>query len=119
MKEVAAELELWQKRVSFAEERGRPDLKSAADMKVKEISDNLVKLQMDEKELAVKVKKLLENLKKLKAGFVPSVDAEQLQAELEMITGGKDEVAEKFKEEDALSELEKLKQKMKDEGTQQ
>ncbi|MBN1699758.1 MAG: hypothetical protein JW881_19745 [Spirochaetales bacterium] len=114
MKETAAELELWQQRVSFAAERGRPDLRSAADMKVKEISDSLERLRTEEYDLAAKTKTLIENLKKLKAGFVPSVDAEQLQAELDMITGERDEVAEKFREEDALNELEKLKQKMKD-----
>jgi hypothetical protein len=45
------------------------------------------------------------------------VNAEQLAAELDMITGGPDKVAEEIKEEETIAELEKLKQKLKDEGS--
>jgi len=117
MKEIAGELALWQQRISFSRERGRADLAAAAEMKVKEISEILSTLVNEEKDIAVKVSTLMKNLKKLKAGFIPTVDAERLQAELEMITGEKDELAEKFKEEETLAELEKLKQKLKDEGS--
>jgi phage shock protein A len=114
---LSEELALWQKRSEFARERGREDLISAAEMKAKEISEKYVKLEMEEKDLAGKVQTLMENLKKLKAGFTPTVNAEQLAAELDMITGGPDKVAEQFKEEETMVELEKLKQKLKDDGS--
>jgi seryl-tRNA synthetase len=113
---LSGELDLWKKRVSFAQERGRQDLISAAQMKVQEISEKYARLEAEEKDLAGKVQTLMSNLKKLKAGFTPTVNAEQLAAELDMITGGPDKVADQIKEEETLAELEKLKQKMKDDG---
>ena len=114
---LSGELDLWQKRVEFAKERGRADLKSAAEMKEQEIAEKYARLEMEEKDLAGKVQTLMANLKKLKAGFTPTVDAEQLAAELDMITGGPDKVAEAIKEEETLAELEKLKKKMQDDGS--
>ncbi|MBN2535403.1 MAG: hypothetical protein JXB88_21170 [Spirochaetales bacterium] len=117
LKVIEGELDLWQKRVEFAKERGRPDLISAAEMKAREISEKYAKLELEEKDLAGKARILMENFKKLKTGFTPTVDAEQLAAELDMITGGPDKVAEKIIEEETIAELEKLKQKLKDEGS--
>lgn len=117
LKVISEELALWQQRVEFAKERGREDLISAAGMKVREISEKYARLEMEEKDLAGKVQTLMANLKRLKTGFTPTVNAEQLAAELDMITGGPDKVAEKIKEEETIAELEKLKQKLKDEGS--
>lgn len=117
IKELTDEHAIWEKRASFARERGREDLAAAAEIKATEISGILNSQKNEEKELAVKVSKLLENMKKLKSVFIPTVDAERLQAELEMITGERDDVAEKIKEEETLAELEKLKQKMNDDGS--
>ena len=116
MKTLTNELSLWKEREKFAAERGREDLRSAATLKAQEVTEKLIILQSEEKDLAGKVKALMENLKNLQAGFTPSVDAERLQAELEMLTGGPDKVAEELKEEETLAELEKLKRKMKDDG---
>jgi phage shock protein A len=117
LKILSDERALWEKRVEFAKERGREDLISAAGMKARELSEKYATLEMEEKDLAGKVQILMENLKKLKAGFTPTVNAEQLAAELDMITGGPDKVAEQIKEEETLAELEKLKQKLKDDGS--
>lgn len=117
LKVISGERALWQKRVDFAKERGRDDLISAAEMKVREISEKYARLEIEEKDLATKVQTLIANLKKLKAGFIPTVNAEQLAAELDMITGGPDKVAEQIKEEETIAELEKLKQKLKDQGS--
>lgn len=113
MAEQGQELKTWQDRVVFARERNRTDLIAGAEQRVREIQDKLTGLQAEEQELALKVKEMLQNLKKLKAGFTFSIDADKLLAELTMIVGEKDEVAEKFKEEETLSELEKLKAKIK------
>ena len=117
LKVLSEELALWQKRVEFAKERNREDLISAAQMKATEISEKYARLEAEERDLAGKVQTLMSNLKRLKTGFTPTVNAEQLAAELDMITGGPDKVAEQFKEEETIAELEKLKQKMKDEGS--
>ncbi|MBN2443770.1 MAG: hypothetical protein JXJ04_20580 [Spirochaetales bacterium] len=117
LKVLSEELALWQSRVKFAQERGREDLMSAARMKETELSDKYARLSVEEKELSGKVQTLMENLKRLKAGFTPTVDAEQLAAELDMMTGGPDKIADDIKEEETMAELEKLKQRMKDEGS--
>ena len=117
MKVLSEEIALWQGRVTFAQERSREDLKAAAQAKVSELSGKYARLEAEEKELGGKVRTLLANLKKLQGSFTPTVNVDQLQAEFDMIVGEKDELAEKFKEEETLSELEKLKQKLKDEGS--
>lgn len=110
--ELSGELKLWQDRKNFAQEKNRPDLVDAAQGKISGLQGEIEKLRIEEQELSGKVKEMMANLKKIKMGFNPTINAEQLLAELEMITGGRDEVAEKFKEEDVLNELEKLKAKM-------
>ncbi|MBN2738482.1 MAG: hypothetical protein JXR70_15990 [Spirochaetales bacterium] len=114
--EVMAELKTWLDRKQFAQEKNRPDLVEAAQGKIDNTNAQLNTLKTEEQDLAAKVQEMMANLKKLKNGFTPTINAEQLLAELEMITGGKDEVADQFKEEDVLNELERLKAKMEEEN---
>jgi phage shock protein A len=112
IKELEGEMKIWQDRVTLAEQGGKADLKAGAEKKAADIQVKIDTLEGEEKDLAFKVREMLENLKKLKNAFAFSVNAEQLMAELEMIVGEKDEVTPQFKHMEAMSELEKLKQKM-------
>ncbi|MBN1412002.1 MAG: hypothetical protein JW969_14230 [Spirochaetales bacterium] len=114
--EIEAEAKIWEDRVTLAEQNGKFELKTQAEIRRDEILAKEKKLKAEESDLAYKVKTMLENLKKLKNEFAFSVDADRLLAELEMIVGEKDELADKFKEEETLSELEKLKRKMSGES---
>jgi len=115
--DLGLELKGWQERILFARQRNREDLALAAQSKVKELQQKMDTLLAEERDLGFKVKEMMENFKKLKAGFTFSVDAEQLIAELTMAVGEKDTLSAQFKEEETLSELEKLKAKMNAENS--
>lgn len=112
------ELELWRDRVRLAEGAGRADLVAAARNRESECLEKLAALELEKRELEAKVEALKENLRKLEGQFQHTIDAEQLLVELGMLVGEEkqkeDELLQKFKEEQARSDLEELKKKLTD-----
>ena len=112
---LAEELDLWNKRIELAEKEDRPELAQQAGRRVEIIREDVARLGQEEEDLKGKVGVLKESLKGLPNGFQPTVDAEQLLAQLEMAIGERDETAEKFQEMKVQSKLEELKRKIDDE----
>jgi phage shock protein A len=116
--QIEEDIRLWESRVKLAEDSQKLELKTEAENRLNSLREDYRLLEAEESELIRKVAILKENLKKLKATYVEySVDAEQLLADITMIAGEKDELSEKFKQEEAESELERLKKKMDGENT--
>lgn len=112
---LTADLYLWRNRVSLAESHNRAELAEEARRKVEELRDEVAKLDAEEESLREKVVVLKTNLKALEVQFSYSVDAEMLLAELDMITGKPDELAEEFEKMKAEAHLEALKKKLEEE----
>lgn len=116
---AAGELERWQDRVRLAESAGRSDLAEAAREQARECQNELSGLDLEKRELEAKVEALKENLRRLEGQFRHTVDAEQLLVELGMLLGEdkkkEDDLLQKFKEEQARSDLEELKKKLENE----
>ncbi|HUV09007.1 MAG TPA: hypothetical protein VMX75_14840 [Spirochaetia bacterium] len=106
-------LKQWHDRIKLAEEHGRGELAEQARQKEAEVQEEVARLETEEQELGRKIRTLKENLKKVESSFSQSIDAESLQAELEMLTGQKDEVQEEFDRMKAAEDLEALRKKMK------
>jgi len=109
------ELSLWEERVKTARAAGRPDLVRAAEEKVRNLREQIILLNDEEEELRLKVNRLRENLKILQHGVQRTIDAESLLAQMEMLVGEVDTTEEKFRDQEAQQELEKLKKKLQEE----
>ena len=107
--ELAEELDLWVKRIELAEKENRTDLVQQAKIRLESIRTDVTRLDREEGSLKRKVDVLKVNLKGLPAGFQPTVNAEQLLVQLEMVAGERDETEEKFQEMKVQSKLEELK----------
>jgi len=112
---LAEKLDLWVKRIELAERGDRPELAQQARSRVESIRGDVARLSQEEEDLKGKVDVLKENLKGLPLGFQPTVNAEQLLAQLEMVVGERDETEEKFQEMKVQSKLEELKRKLNNE----
>ena len=108
---LTEELDLWVKRVELAEKENRTDLVQQARIRLENIRVDVARLDQEQEVLKRKVDVLKENLKGLPVGFQPTVDAEQLLVQLEMVVGERDETEEKFQEMKVQSKLEELKLK--------
>lgn len=114
--ELERDLELWQKRVDLAKQHDRADLLETAEARLAEIKLNLEKIRNEEAELNGGVIRLKGQLKLILNEPDLEVDTDQLVAMLELSDDHKpDELAEKFREEEANQELEKLKAEMEKE----
>jgi len=106
--EVAA----WTKRVALAESRGESSLAAQAKVRLAEEEGRKAHREAELAELRMKVSILREKLAKLRMKPTRTVDTDLLLAQLEMITGRKDELSLSLKEEEAKVKLEELKKKM-------
>ena len=110
--ELTGELEKWQTRVRIAEEHGRSDLAEEASVKVEQVKEDVLRIQAEEAELKKELDIVKGQLEWIKKQPQFSIDADFLLAQLEMVVGERDELADKFKEAEAASELERLKKEM-------
>ena len=110
------ELELWQKRISLAKEHGRSDLQTQAETREFETKQQLEKIKLEEAELKGGVVRLKSQLKLILNQPDLAYDADHLAAELEMLTEEKDDLADKFREEEAEDALQRLKREMEQDG---
>jgi len=110
--ELTKELEKWQARVRLAEEHGRNELADEASARVGQIREDVVRIQAEESELKKELDIVKGQLEWIKKQPQLSIDAEYLLAQLEMVVGERDELADKFKDAEAAGELERLKKEM-------
>ena len=109
---TAEDAALWSRRVSLAREKGDEALAGQAQAKLNEVEGKKASLETELADLGAKVAVLKEKLQRLRGRFQKSVDTDLLLAQLEMLTGKKDTLAESFKAEEAGARLEALKKKM-------
>ncbi len=108
--ELERDLELWSKRVELAQEHGREDLLESATVRLGEIRAYLEKIRAEEADLEGGVIRLKGQLKMILNQPELEMDTDQLVAMLELDDVHKpDELAEKFREEEANEALRKLK----------
>jgi phage shock protein A len=106
------EVATWTKRVALAESRGEASLAVQAKVRLEEAQGKKAAREAELAELGMKVSILKEKLAKLRMMPTRTVDTDLLLAQLEMITGKKDELSLSLKEEEAKAKLEELKKKM-------
>ena len=103
------ELALWEKRVDLARDNDRSDLQAQAETRVFDIREDLERIMAEERDLAAGVRKMKAQLAVIQSTPQMSVDADRLAAELEMLVGERDDLAERFEEEEAEQALRRLK----------
>jgi phage shock protein A len=102
----------WTRRVALAVEKGEEELAGLARAKLAEVEGKKTALETELADLRLKVAILKEKLQRLRRRFQKSVDTDVLLAELEMLVGKKDALADTFKAEEAGAKVEELKKKM-------
>jgi phage shock protein A len=111
---VTEDVTKWTRRVALAVEKGEEELAGMARAKLAEIEGKKAALETELADLRLKVVILKEKLQHLRGRFQKSVDTDVLLAELEMLVGKKDDLADRFKVEEAGAKVEELKKKMAD-----
>jgi phage shock protein A len=106
------EIGTWSRRVALAESRGESGLAAQAKARLEEVQGKKAAREAELADLRMKVTTLKDKLKRLRMMPTRSVDTALLLAQLEMVTGKKDELSAALKDEEAKAKLEELKKKM-------
>ena len=114
--ELDREAELWAKRVDLAKEHGKDDLVAEAQARKNDVYAELERIKAEEAELHGGVIRLKGQLKLILNQPELSSDADYLAAQLELMDEERDDLADKFREEEANEALNKLKAEMEGEG---
>jgi phage shock protein A len=109
---AAEDVAKWTRRVALAVEKGEEELAGLARARLAEIEGKKTALETELADLRLKVGTLKEKLQRLRMRFQKSVDTDVLLAELEMLAGKKDALADTFKAVEAGAKVEELKKKM-------
>jgi phage shock protein A len=109
---AAEDVAKWTRRAALATGKGEAELAGLARAKLAEIEGKKSALEAELADLRPKVDILEEKLQRLRRRFQKSVDTDVLLAELEMLTGKKDALADAFKAEEAGAKVGELKKKM-------
>ena len=109
------DLEVWKQRVRLAAEKGRADLQAEAVTRVGDLEFEIDGIRAEETELERGVSRMKWQLGQLEREPALSVDAEVLLSQLDNLGGERDELADKFRKEEADAALEALKKSMSEE----
>ena len=110
--ELQKELEKWKSRVILAGDQGRTDLQAEAALKAEQVQEDLQKIMYEELEFKKELDIVKSQLLRIQDQPEITIDADLLLAQLEMVVGERDELADKFKEAEADLELKRLKKEM-------
>jgi len=86
IRNLKGEAEAWGSRIQLADGKGLPDLAAEARKRLAEVEEHIASIEASRNELSADVARLKEALPGIKAR-VRSIDPDQLQAELSMMTG--------------------------------
>jgi phage shock protein A len=103
---------LWTRRVALARSRGEEGLAAQAQARLSDATAKKGQLQAELEDLRGKVTVLKEKLTRLRMTGTRLVNADLLLAQLQMITGPKDELGAAMKDAEAGAALDDLKRKM-------
>lgn len=109
---AAEDVATWTRRVALAVEKGEEELAGLARARLAEIEGKKAALEAELADLRLKVGILSNKLQRLRGRLRKSVDTDVLLAELEMLAGKKDVLADTFKAVEAGAKVEELKKKM-------
>jgi hypothetical protein len=116
-RELAAELAVWRRRVALAAEKKAPDLEAEARLRADTLALREAALAEEEAVLTRKVGVLKEKLASLKLRGEMSTDTDRLLAELQLLAGPRDDLAEALKEAEADRLLAELKERLANENS--
>ena len=102
---------VWTRRVSLARARGDEGLAAQAQARLADATAKLSRLETERADLTRKVAVLKDKLVRLRMTGGRLVDADLLLAQLQMLGGGKDELGDTMKREEANAALDELKKK--------
>lgn len=118
--QLERDLEMWEKRVTLAVEKGRQDLVEGAQNRVEQIKEDIARLRGEELEYTNGLDRMRSQLKALQSQPKMSVDVDLLSAQMEMMIGEREkaesETDEKFRKAEADWALDELKRKMQQEN---
>jgi hypothetical protein len=103
---------LWTRRVALAQSRGDAALAGEAQKRLDEAVAKKTGLDAELLDLKAKVATLKEKLMRIRMTGGKLVDADLLLAQLQMVVGEKDQLADTMKKEEANLALDELKKKM-------
>ena len=83
-------LKTWEERVKHAAEAGNTALRDAARTELERVQDGLGRIAAEEADLSAQVEVMKRHLKSMRPATAINVDAEQLLAQLQSITGEPD-----------------------------
>ena len=104
----------WEGRIKLAVEGGRDDLMASARERLADVQRRVGVLAAEEQEQAAQLSILRDQLRRLQQRFDPTIDTEQLLAQLEAAVGERDELADQFKELQKTEESERALQELKE-----
>jgi len=114
--QLERDLDLWQKRVDLAVEKGRQDLVEGASKRVTDIKEDITKLLPEEQEYKLGVERMRTQLRQMQNRPKMSVDVDLLAAQMDMLIGEQDkqdaETKDQFKKAEADWALDELKRRM-------
>jgi chromosome segregation ATPase len=117
LSQAEGDVELWRRRVALAREKGEEALAVQAEARLADLEARRAKLAAERDELGRTVSVLKDKLQKLRMMGTRLVDTDRLLAELQMLAGERDKLADALKDEEAKSALDELKKKMSGGGS--
>jgi phage shock protein A len=115
IRKLEEEKEKWENRINIASKQNRSDLESEAIIRRDEIVNKIEGLKLERDQIVTELGALKRRLETLKNSPEPSVDADLLLQQLNMVVGERDKLDEQFKEQETENALEQLKRKIKEE----
>jgi phage shock protein A len=116
IRKLEEEKEKWENRITLASKQNRPDLESEAVIRRDEIANKIEGLKLEQDQIVTELGALKRRLETLRTSPEPSVDADLLLEQLNMVVGERDKLDEQFKEQEAENALEQLKRKINEEN---
>lgn len=109
--DAAEEANLWTRRVTLARSKGDEGLAAQAQARLSDATAKQAQLETELTDLRAKVSVLKDKLTRLKMTGGRLVNTDLLLAELQMVVGEKDTLADAMKKQEADAALDELKKK--------
>jgi len=116
LKNLNRELELWRGRARLAEKNQEAQLVLIAGKKISDLQEKSSQLELEQKNLRLKVSLLKEKLKIIRNQPAAVVNTDELLQKLKMLVGEEDKTFEAIEDLEAQQALKELKKRLKEEN---
>jgi len=116
LKNLNRELELWRGRARLAEKNQEAQLVLIAGKKISDLQEKSSQLELEQKNLRLKVSLLKEKLKIIRNQPAAAVNTDELLQKLKMLVGEEDKTFEAIEDLEAQQALKELKKRLKEEN---